>query len=58
MTSSTVEIDRLARLEADAQCVALLKAHIPLSLLMDLALLDPRSQELYDMEPADTAWAS
>ena len=55
--TSTHEIERLARLEADAQCVALLRAHIPLSLLMDLALADPQSQELYDMEPADLDWA-
>jgi hypothetical protein len=55
--TSTHEIERLARLEADAQCVALLRAHIPLSLLMDLALADPQSQELYDMEPADMDWA-
>jgi hypothetical protein len=59
--TSMLELDRmtrLARLEADAQCVALLRAHIPLSLLMDLAQGDPHSRELYAMEPADTAWAS
>ena len=30
--------------------VALLKAHIPLSLLLDLAQDDPRSEELYANE--------
>ena len=30
--------------------VALLKAHIPLSLLLDLADSDPHSQELYENE--------
>jgi hypothetical protein len=50
--TSTPEIDHLARLEADARCVALLKAHIPLTLLMDLAQVDPHSRELYEMEQA------
>jgi hypothetical protein len=50
--TSTHEIDRLARLRADAQCVALLRAHIPLTLLMDLAQVDPHSLELYEMEQA------
>jgi hypothetical protein len=55
---STAEIDRLACRQADAQCVALLRAHIPLTLLMDLAQADPRSSELYAMELAETPWAS
>jgi hypothetical protein len=56
--TSTYEIDRLTPLQADAQCVALLRAHIPLTLLMDLAQADPRSREIYAMELADLGWAS
>lgn len=56
--TSTVEIDRLARLEADAQCVALLRAHIPLSLLMDLAQADPHSAELYAQEQRSSSEGS
>lgn len=37
---------------SDARVVALLHAHIPLSLLLDLAETDPHSRELYAMEKA------
>lgn len=36
----------------DSGIVALLAAGIPLTLLLDLALPDPHSQELYEMERA------
>jgi len=38
------------RTTADELVVALLKAHIPLTLLMDLIDVDPRSSELYAQE--------
>ncbi len=46
MPSSTLPSPR----SADDRVVALLKAHIPLSLLMDLAQPDPHSRELYAKE--------
>ena len=46
MPSSTLPIPR----SADDQVVALLRAHIPLSLLIDLAQPDPHSRELYENE--------
>jgi hypothetical protein len=46
MTTQTVPSPRLE----DERVVALLKAHVPLSLLMDLAQPDPRSHELYEAE--------
>jgi hypothetical protein len=36
--------------EEQAEVAALLKAHIPLSLLLDLALDDPHSEDLYANE--------
>jgi hypothetical protein len=36
----------------ESRVVALLHAHIPLSLLLDLAETDPHSHELYAMEKA------
>ena len=46
MTSPTVPISR----SSGEWVVALLKAHIPLSLLLDLATSDPHSHELYENE--------
>jgi hypothetical protein len=46
MTSPTVHTQR----ESEERVIALLKAHIPLSLLLDLAYPDPRSRELYEKE--------
>jgi hypothetical protein len=40
------------RPEAQARVVALLRAHVPLSLLLDLAGADPHSAELYAIERA------
>ena len=37
---------------SESQIVALLQAHIPLSLLLDLAETDPHSRELYAVEQA------
>lgn len=36
--------------ETHESVVALLKAHIPLTLLLDLAAGDPHSEELYHLE--------
>lgn len=47
MTSSTLPSTQST---PDEQVVALLRAHIPLSLLLDLAVPDPRSHELYAKE--------
>ena len=38
--------------EGEARVAALLRAHVPLSLLLDLADVDPHSRELYAMEQA------
>ena len=38
------------RTTPEEHVVALLRAHVPLSLLFDLALLDPQSSELYENE--------
>ena len=46
MTSQTVSSPRLE----DERVFALLKAHVPLSLLLDLAEADPHSAELYACE--------
>lgn len=46
MTSPTTSVPR----PCDEWVVALLKAHVPLSLLLDLAGNDPRSEELYANE--------
>lgn len=46
MTSPTVHTHR----ESEDRVIALLKAHIPLSLLLDLAGNDPHSDELYRNE--------
>lgn len=48
--SSTLEI--VPDPPPESRIVALLHAHIPLSLLLDLAETDPHSQELYVMEQA------
>ena len=47
MPSSTLPSPRT---DADDLTVRLLRAHIPLSLLMDLAQPDPHSRELYANE--------
>ncbi|MCW2673452.1 MAG: hypothetical protein JWP14_2041 [Frankiales bacterium] len=46
-SSTTVPEPRDA---VEAWVVALLRAHVPLSLLIDLAQNDPHSQELYTSE--------
>ncbi|MCW2671066.1 MAG: hypothetical protein QOJ48_1926 [Frankiales bacterium] len=48
MTSSTTVPE--PRDAVDERVVALLRAHVPLSLLLDLAQDDPHSQELYTTE--------
>ncbi|MCU1592662.1 MAG: hypothetical protein JWO12_54 [Frankiales bacterium] len=45
-------LDALFPNQAEQRVVALLRAHIPLSLLLDLAEDDPHSAELYEMEQA------
>ena len=51
-TRSPVELPALI-----ARTEALLRAHVPLSLLLDLVAADgPRSHALYSAEPADDAW--
>lgn len=47
MASQTVSRPRT---DDDLRVLALLEAHVPLSLLLDLALPDPRSHELYVRE--------
>ncbi len=40
-----------------ARTEALLRAHVPLTLLLDLASSEgPRSRELYAAEPGDVSW--
>jgi hypothetical protein len=42
--------------DATHPIMALLRAGVPLSLLLDLAGATPGSQAVYDGEPADTTW--
>jgi len=46
----STEVIPVPRTAAEDRVVALLRAHVPLSLLLDLALSDPQSRELYENE--------
>jgi hypothetical protein len=53
---TTLGIVPTARSEDESRVVALLRAGIPLSLLMDIAQDDPRSVDLYAAEHAAHDW--
>lgn len=44
--------------DGTSMAMRLLSAHVPLTLLLDLALPEPRSSELYRTETGDHSWLS